>query len=189
MKKNILLKFPIFNLFYNKCYKTNNFIFIYYNNFLYTKTFIKLFYIKENYYNKLKKTHCSKRKGLIITSGKKIRVQKKSGLARARTIASPNWRGGSVVFGPCIKNFNFKLNVKEISKIKILFLFNKRSNLLFIYFFKNLNFYNFLKSLGIIKNKQTLYINLNLDKSSLFTSFFYLKSKDYIFCNYFIFFI
>lgn len=190
MKKNIILKFPIFNLFYNTNYKTNNFIFLYYSYTNYNLFFIKLCYNKNLYLNTLlNSTHSKKRKSLINSSGKKPRAQKGTGLSRAGSTVSPNWRGGGVVFGPSIKKNKYKFNAKEVIKLKIILLLNKKNNIYFIRPVKKFYLYLFFKFLGIFTTKKILVCNLSTFYNNFIKSFFYLKSKDLFYPIYFVFLI
>ena len=51
---------------------------------------------------------------MVSGGGKKPFRQKGTGRARQGTIRAPHWRGGGVVFGPQPRNYDFKVNKKEI---------------------------------------------------------------------------
>ena len=53
-------------------------------------------------------------RGKVRGGGKKPWRQKGTGRARQGTIRAPHWRGGGVVFGPHPRNYDFKVNKKEI---------------------------------------------------------------------------
>ena len=59
-------------------------------------------------------THSTKTRGQVRGGGKKPWRQKGTGRARQGTIRAPHWRGGGVVFGPHPRNYDFKVNKKEI---------------------------------------------------------------------------
>ena len=59
-------------------------------------------------------THDTKTRGQVRGGGKKPWRQKGTGRARQGTIRAPHWRGGGVVFGPHPRNYDFKVNKKEI---------------------------------------------------------------------------
>ena len=59
-------------------------------------------------------THNTKTRGQVRGGGKKPWRQKGTGRARQGTIRAPHWRGGGVVFGPHPRNYDFKVNKKEI---------------------------------------------------------------------------
>ena len=59
-------------------------------------------------------THQTKTRGMVSGGGKKPFRQKGTGRARQGTIRAPHWRGGGVVFGPHPRNYDFKVNKKEI---------------------------------------------------------------------------
>ena len=59
-------------------------------------------------------THQTKTRGMVRGGGKKPFRQKGTGRARQGTIRAPHWRGGGVVFGPHPRNYDFKVNKKEI---------------------------------------------------------------------------
>ena len=59
-------------------------------------------------------THNTLTRGQVRGGGKKPWRQKGTGRARQGTIRAPHWRGGGVVFGPHPRNYDFKVNKKEI---------------------------------------------------------------------------
>ena len=59
-------------------------------------------------------THNTLTRGKVRGGGKKPWRQKGTGRARQGTIRAPHWRGGGVVFGPHPRNYDFKVNKKEI---------------------------------------------------------------------------
>jgi large subunit ribosomal protein L4 len=68
--------------------------------------------VKQILANKRQGTHCSKERGDLSGSTRKLKKQKGTGGARAGSIKSPVFRGGGRVFGPRPRNYNFKLNKK-----------------------------------------------------------------------------
>ena len=59
-------------------------------------------------------THQTRTRGMVSGGGKKPFRQKGTGRARQGTIRAPHWRGGGVVFGPHPRNYDFRVNKKEI---------------------------------------------------------------------------
>ena len=59
-------------------------------------------------------THNTRTRGQVSGGGRKPWRQKGTGRARQGTIRAPHWRGGGVVFGPHPRNYDFKVNKKEI---------------------------------------------------------------------------
>ena len=57
-------------------------------------------------------THASKNRSAVRGGGKKPFKQKGRGVARAGTIRSPIWKGGSVVFGPELHGYDTKMPKK-----------------------------------------------------------------------------
>ncbi|MDR2836740.1 MAG: 50S ribosomal protein L4 [Bacteroidales bacterium] len=57
-------------------------------------------------------THCTKHRGLVSGSTRKLRKQKGNGGARVGSIKNPLFRGGGRIFGPEPRVYNFKLNKK-----------------------------------------------------------------------------
>ncbi|MBN8247572.1 MAG: 50S ribosomal protein L4 [Verrucomicrobia bacterium] len=57
-------------------------------------------------------TACTKTMGDVHGTGKKPWRQKGTGRARAGSFASPLWRGGGVVFGPKLRDYDKKVNRK-----------------------------------------------------------------------------
>lgn len=66
--------------------------------------------------NKRQGTHCSKERGEVTGSTRKIKRQKGTGTARAGSIKNPIFRGGGRVFGPRPHGHGFKLN-KKLKKL------------------------------------------------------------------------
>jgi len=62
--------------------------------------------------NQRQGTHKSKQRGEVAGSTRKIKRQKGTGTARARSIKSALFRGGGRVFGPQPRYYGFKLNKK-----------------------------------------------------------------------------
>ena len=59
-------------------------------------------------------THKVKNRHEVSGGGTKPWRQKGTGRARQGTIRAPHWPGGGVVFGPHPRNYDFKVNKKEI---------------------------------------------------------------------------
>jgi large subunit ribosomal protein L4 len=68
--------------------------------------------VKQILANKRQGTSCSKERGDVSGSTRKIKKQKGTGTARAGSVKSPVFRGGGRVFGPRPRNYDFKLNKK-----------------------------------------------------------------------------
>ena len=61
-------------------------------------------------------THCSKHRGIVSGSTRKLHKQKGGGGARVGSIKNPLFRGGGRIFGPEPRIYNFKLN-KKLKKL------------------------------------------------------------------------
>lgn len=74
--------------------------------------------VKQYLANTRQGSHKSKERGEISGSTRKIKRQKGTGTARAGSIKSPIFRGGGRVFGPRVRDYNFKLNkkVKQLAR-------------------------------------------------------------------------
>ena len=68
--------------------------------------------VKQILANNRQGTSCSKERGDISGSTRKLKKQKGTGTARAGSVKSPVFRGGGRVFGPRPRNYDFKLNKK-----------------------------------------------------------------------------
>lgn len=68
--------------------------------------------VKQIMANRRQGTHCSKTRGLVAGSTRKLKRQKGTGGARAGDIKNPLFRGGGRVFGPEPRDYSFKLNKK-----------------------------------------------------------------------------
>ena len=71
-------------------------------------------------------THSSKTRSEVSGSGAKPWRQKGTGRARAGTIRSPLWRGGSVVFGPQPRSYSLKVP-KRLRQLAIQSALNARA--------------------------------------------------------------
>lgn len=72
-----------------------------------------LYYTVMNFLHNQRQNNASVRdKSEVVGSGKKPWRQKGTGRARVGTRQSPLWVGGGVTFGPCRKEYNFKVNKK-----------------------------------------------------------------------------
>jgi large subunit ribosomal protein L4 len=68
--------------------------------------------VKQYLANQRQGTHKAKEKSEVSGSTRKIKRQKGTGTARAGSIKSPLFPGGARVFGPRVRDYNFKLNKK-----------------------------------------------------------------------------
>ncbi|MBI9065842.1 MAG: 50S ribosomal protein L4 [Salinivirgaceae bacterium] len=68
--------------------------------------------VKQYLANNRQGTHKSKERAEIAGSTRKIKKQKGTGTARAGSIKSPIFKGGGRVFGPRVRNYYFKVNIK-----------------------------------------------------------------------------
>jgi large subunit ribosomal protein L4 len=83
--------------------------------------------VKQYLANQRQGTHKSKERNEVAGSTKKIKKQKGTGGARAGSIKSPLFVGGSRVFGPKPRNYSFKLNkkLKAVARVSALSLLAK----------------------------------------------------------------
>lgn len=147
----ILLKFPILN-FYN--FKLKNFKYFNIKLNLNILNFYKFSFLynlikKELFIIKTLNTSTTKTRKNIITSKKKLRDQKKTGKARLRNLSSPLIKGGGIVFGPKIKQTNFKINNKEKKIFFQYLLYIKRTTILIIHPYL-LKTYNYINKISLI---------------------------------------
>lgn len=75
--------------------------------------------VKRYLAHKRQGTHKAKERSEITGSRRKLRKQKGSGMARVGDIKSPIFRGGGRIFGPRPRNYDIKLNKKEMRLAKI----------------------------------------------------------------------
>ena len=68
--------------------------------------------VKQYLANQRQGTHKAKEKSEVSGSTRKIKRQKGTGTARAGSIKSPLFPGGARVFGPRVRDYDFKLNKK-----------------------------------------------------------------------------
>jgi len=68
--------------------------------------------VKQYAANQRQGTHCTKNKGAVTGSTRKLKKQKGTGTARAGSIKSPLFRGGGTIFGPEPRDYGIKLNKK-----------------------------------------------------------------------------
>lgn len=68
--------------------------------------------VKQYLANQRQGTHKAKEKSEVSGSTRKIKRQKGTGTARAGSIKSPLFPGGGRIFGPRVRDYNFKLNKK-----------------------------------------------------------------------------
>lgn len=59
--------------------------------------------------NQRQGTHATKTRGLVSGGGKKPWKQKKTGRARSGSSRSPLWRGGGIIFGPQVRDYDQKM--------------------------------------------------------------------------------
>jgi len=72
--------------------------------------------VKQYLANQRQGTHKAKEKSEVSGSTRKIKRQKGTGTARAGSIKSPLFPGGARIFGPRVRDYNFKLN-KKLKKL------------------------------------------------------------------------
>ncbi len=119
-----------------------------------------LFYevVKMQLANRRAGTHCTKHRGEISGSTRKLFRQKGTGRARRGSIKSPTLRGGGTVFGPHPRDYSYKVprKVRKGAMISALSLRNGEEKLLVIDNFdletiKTKAFAGVLKTLGVNK--------------------------------------
>lgn len=59
-------------------------------------------------------TSSTKTRSMVSGGGRKPWRQKGTGRARQGTIRAPQWRGGGVVFGPHPRDYDIKINAREV---------------------------------------------------------------------------
>jgi len=102
-------------------------------------------------------THCTKHRGIVSGSTKKLRKQKGGGGARVGSIKNPLFRGGGRIFGPEPRIYNFKLNkkLKRLARKSALTYRALENNIIVV---DNLN-YEDIKTKNIIGLRNNLKIN------------------------------
>lgn len=73
-------------------------------------------------------TVCTKTRGAVSGSGRKLWKQKGTGRARCGSIRSPIWRGGGTIFGPLSRSYYVNLSSKVKRKALCMSLSDKVSN-------------------------------------------------------------
>ena len=68
--------------------------------------------------NKRQGTQKAKTRSEVSGGGRKPWRQKGTGHARQGSIRAPQWKGGGVVFAPVPRDYSFKINKKETSRVQ-----------------------------------------------------------------------
>lgn len=97
-------------------------------------------------------THCTKHRGIVSGSTRKLHKQKGNGGARVGSIKNPLFRGGGRIFGPEPRIYNFKLNkkLKKLAKKSAVTYRGLENNILVV---DNLN-YEDIKTKNILTLKE-----------------------------------
>ncbi|NNC96209.1 MAG: 50S ribosomal protein L4 [Chitinophagales bacterium] len=118
--------------------------------------------------------HKTKERSEIKGSTRKIKRQKGTGTARAGNIKNPLFKGGGRVFGPRVRDYDFKLNkkVNTLAKKSALTYKAKDSNIMVVDKFsmenaKTKDFVSFLSSIGVAENKTTIVASGDYDNAQL----------------------
>ncbi|MGQ9571131.1 MAG: 50S ribosomal protein L4 [Thermodesulfovibrionales bacterium] len=78
-------------------------------------------------------THCTKTRGEVSGSGRKLWRQKKTGRARVGSIRTPLWRKGGTVFGPKPRDYSYELPKKaKRNALKSALSYKLKENLLIV---------------------------------------------------------
>ncbi len=78
-------------------------------------------------------THCTKTRGEVSGSGRKLWRQKKTGRARVGSIRTPLWRKGGTVFGPKPRDYSYEIPKKaKRNALKSAISFKLKENLLMV---------------------------------------------------------
>lgn len=78
-------------------------------------------------------THCTKTRGEVSGSGRKLWRQKKTGRARVGSIRSPLWRKGGTIFGPKPRDYSYELPKKaKKNALKSAISFKFKENLIVV---------------------------------------------------------
>jgi large subunit ribosomal protein L4 len=132
--------------------------------------------IKQLLSNKRQGTHKTKERGEVTGSTKKIKRQKGTGTARAGDIKSPIFRGGGRVFGPRVRDYNFKLNkkVKKLARFSALSYKAKQNEIKILEDFnfetpKTKDYMNMVTNLAV-NDKKSLLVLAKPDKNILLSS-------------------
>ncbi|MCK4352884.1 50S ribosomal protein L4 [candidate division WOR-3 bacterium] len=121
--------------------------------------------------NKRQGTASTKTRGEVKGGGRKPRVQKHTGRARAGSIRSPLWTGGGTTFGPKPRNYSYKMPKKKI-KLALFFALSYKAKDGKILLLDKLNFAkppktklfkSMLIALGINSGKRVLFAPLKIE--------------------------
>ena len=122
--------------------------------------------VKQYLANKRFGNHKTKERSEIKGSRKKIRKQKGSGAARVGDIKNPLFRGGGRVFGPRVRNYNFKVNkkVKRLARKSALSYMAKDDNIIILENFvfdnpKTKSYSELLSNFNLLNHKTVLVLS------------------------------
>ena len=132
--------------------------------------------VKQYLANQRQGTHKSKERAEIARTTKKLKKQKGTGGARARSMKSPVFVGGGRAFGPRPRDYSFKLNkkVKSLARVSALSYKAKENAIMVLEDFnfeapKTKNYIDLIKNLNLADKKSLLVlgdVNKNIYLSS-----------------------
>src|SRR5210317_2478583 len=132
--------------------------------------------VKQFLANQRQGTHKAKQRAEIVGSTRKIKKQKGTGTARARSIKNPLFKGGGRVFGPTPRDYSQKVNkkVKRLARKLALSIKAKQKSIVVLEDIqwdapKTKNYLQMLAALGLADKKSVLVLG-DLNKNVYLSS-------------------